>query len=122
MPAIDSLATNVEHVDFLAGDVVFRQGDHGDRFYVIEAGEVEVVGDGQMIRMLGAGEGFGEIALLRDTPRTTTVRARARLHLFALDRRHFLRAVGDYQSSAAEAETLMAERLHRFDPGTGRGA
>jgi hypothetical protein len=65
MPAIDELASHVDKVEVAAGQEVFRQGDHGDRFYVIEDGEAEVFGDGRLIRTLRSGEGFGEIALLQ---------------------------------------------------------
>ena len=116
MPAIDTLALHVDHAGFAAGQEVFHQGDHGDRFYVIEAGEAEVIGDGHLIRTMGAGDGFGEIALLHDTLRTTTVRARTPLRLYTLDRRHFVRAVNGYQSSAREADTVMVDRLGAFSP------
>jgi CRP-like cAMP-binding protein len=75
-----------------------------------------VVGDGKLIRTIGPGDGFGEIALLHDSPRTTTVSARTRLRLYTLDRHHFLSAVGGYESSAREADTLIRDRLGTFDP------
>ena len=121
MPAIDNLAQHVDHTHFAAGEEIFHQGDPGDRFYVIEDGEDDVIGDGRRIRTIGPGDGFGEIALLHETPRTTTVRARTALRLYALERRHFLSAVIGYQSSAREAETLVDERLGTFDP-RGRGS
>ncbi len=99
-----------------AGEEVFHQGDHGDRFYVIEDGEAEVIGDGRVIRVMASGDGFGEIALLHDTTRTTTIRARTPLRLCTLDRRHFISAVTDYRSSAREADTLVCERLGSFAP------
>jgi MFS family permease len=116
MPAIDMLALDVGHARFAAGQEVFHQGDHGDRFYVIEDGDADVIGDGRLIRTIGPGDGFGEIALLHDTVRTTTVRARTPLRLYTLDRRHFVSAVTGYQTSAREADTLMRERLATFDP------
>jgi MFS family permease len=118
MPAIDNLALHVEHAQFCPGEEVFHQGDHGDRFYVIEDGEADVVGDGRLIRTIGAGDSFGEIALLHDTLRTTTVRARRTLRVYTLDRRHFLSAVNGYESSAREADTLVLGRLGTFDPRT----
>ena len=76
LPSVEQLARGLEPVDVPAGSVVFRQGDVGDRYYVVESGEVEVIGDGRVVAVLGPGEGFGEIALLRRTPRTATVVAR----------------------------------------------
>jgi Cyclic nucleotide-binding domain len=116
MPAIDELALHVEHLHLTAGEEVFHQGDHGDRFYVIEDGEAEVIRDGRVIHVRGSGDGFGEIALLHDTTRTATIRARTPLRLSTLDRRHFISAVTDYRSSAREADTLVRERLGSFAP------
>ena len=116
LPAMNSLALHVRRGQLDAGEEVFRQGDPGDRFYVIEDGEADVIGDGRLIRTMAAGEGFGEMALLHDRPRTTTVRARTSLRLYALDRGHFLSAVTGYQSSTREADELMRHRLATFDP------
>jgi MFS family permease len=116
MPAIDSLALHLGHAHVAAGQEVFHQGHNGDRFYVIQDGEAEVIGDGRLIRTLGAGDGFGEIALLHDIPRTTTVRARTRLELYTLDRRDFVVTIGGYESSAREANTVVDDRLRAFTP------
>jgi hypothetical protein len=116
MPAIDELALHVDNVHVEAGREVFHQGDHGDRFYVIEDGEAEVIGDGRLIRSLDPGDGFGEIALLHDTVRTATVRARTPLRLYTLDRHHFLSAVTGYESSEREAGALVLDRLTAFNP------
>ncbi len=122
LPAIDSLALHVAHAQVAAGQEVFHQGDPGDRFYVIDEGEAEVIGEGRLIRTMGPGDAFGEIALLRDTVRTTTVRARTLLLLYTLDRQHFVSAVSDYPSSASEAEVLVLDRLGTFDPRGGPAA
>ena len=116
MPAIDELALHVDDVRLPAGDEVFRQGDHGDRFYVIDEGEAEVIGNGRLIRGLRSGDGFGEIALLHDTVRTATVRARTPLRVYTLDRHHFLSAVTGYESSEREADALVLDRLSAFNP------
>jgi MFS family permease len=117
MPSIDNLAAHVEHARIAAGRYVFLQGERGDRFYVIESGQAEVIGDGRLIRTMVPGDGFGEIALLRDTPRTASVRALTQLELYTLDRHHFIAAVNGYRSSAHEAESLVHDRLGAFDPG-----
>ena len=116
MPAIDELALHLDRVDSAAGEEVVVQGEHGDRFYVIEDGAVDVIGDGRLIRTLRSGDGFGEIALLHDVPRTATVRARTPLRLYTLDRHHFLSAVGGYESSEREAGALALDRLEAFNP------
>jgi MFS family permease len=111
MPAIDGLALHVGHADFAAGQEIFHQGEEGDRFYVIDAGEADVIGDGALVTTIGPGDGFGEIALLRDVLRTTTVRARTPLRLYTLERSHFLSAVSGYSSSARAADELVDDRL-----------
>jgi MFS family permease len=118
MPAIENLAAHLDHIPVAAGQDVFRQGEVGDSFYVIEDGEAEVIGDGRFVRTMGPGDGFGEIALIRGTPRTATVRARTPMVLYALERRHFVPAVSGYASSAHEAERLVLDRLGTF---TARG-
>ena len=93
-----------------AGDVLFRAGDRGDRFYVVAEGEVEVA-LADRTEPLGSGEGFGEIALLRDVPRTATVTARSDTVLYALEREDFIAAVTGHPESADAAEVLVSSRL-----------
>jgi CRP-like cAMP-binding protein len=90
---------------------VFAQGDAGDRFYVIADGEASVEVDGAARSTLGHGEFFGEIALLRDVPRTATVRSVGELRLYALERDDFLAAVTGYAPSRAAADNIVAARL-----------
>ena len=99
-----------------ADQVVFRQGDVGDRYYVIESGEADVVGDGRVVATLGPGEGFGEIALLRRTRRTATVVARSELQLQALGSDRFLPVVLGYTPSAQEAAAVVDGQLDRYSP------
>jgi CRP-like cAMP-binding protein len=103
---LERLAREAVPAHYSAGETIIREGDPGDRFYVLEAGEVEIVG-----RRFGPGEAFGEIALLRDVPRTATATALTDVELVALEREPFVAAVTGHASSAAEAETLIAARL-----------
>ena len=73
---LDALARALVRVEVAAGDVVVREGDESDRFYVIESGTVQVTAaDGHVLREEGPGDYFGEIGLLRDVPRTATITA-----------------------------------------------
>ena len=116
LPAIEQLARGVESVDVPAGQVVFNQGDAGDHYFVIESGEAEVIGDGAVVATLGPGMGFGEIALLRRTRRTATVRATSDLRLKALRSDRFLPVVLGYTPSAREAGAVVDSMLDRFAP------
>jgi hypothetical protein len=116
LPAVEHLARSLEPLTVPAGSVVFAQGDVGDRYYVIESGEAVVLGDGRALATLGPGEGFGEIALLRSTRRTATVRAVTDLRLRTLRSDHFLPAVLGYTPSAREAGTVVDAMLHRWSP------
>jgi MFS family permease len=94
-----------------SGTVIVREGDPGDRFYLVAEGTVEVSEYGRAIAELGAGGYFGEIALLRDVPRTATVTARTSVVLYALDREDFLAAVTNHEPSAEAAEEVVSARL-----------
>jgi MFS family permease len=104
----ERLARALVEIHPVDGTEVISQGDHGDRFYLIASGEVDVIRDGVFRRTMGPGEGFGEIALLRDTPRTATVRARAGVVLLALDRDLFLEVVAGQSRSGRAAVNLAA--------------
>jgi MFS family permease len=91
--------------------MIVREGDPGDRFYIVAEGTVEISEDGKPLRELSAGGYFGEIALLRDVPRTATVTAKTPVVLYALDREDFLAAVTSHQPSAQAAEEVVSSRL-----------
>ena len=93
LPAVEQLARGLEPVMVPAGSAVFAQGDIGDRYYVIETGLADVVGDGRVVATLGVGEGFGEIALLRRSRRTATVVAMSDLRMQTLGSDRFLPVV-----------------------------
>jgi len=108
---IEQLAVKLLPVHAHAGSVIIRQGQQGDHFYVVVHGEVEVEVDGRSIRRLGAGDSFGEIALLRNVPRTATVRAVVSSELLALERGAFLEAVTGQPASHSVAESIVSDRL-----------
>lgn len=108
---LEQLDARLTHIPVAAGDVVFHRGDHGDRFYVIGAGEAAVAVDGKPPVSLRRGDYFGEIALLRDVPRTATVTARTELELYALERDVFIAAVTGHAPSASAADAVIVSRL-----------
>jgi MFS family permease len=114
--AKEHVAARLVPVPVGAGEVVIRAGETGDRFYVVADGELEVDVDGRRGELLGAGDSFGEIALMRDVPRTATVRARTDADLLALDRDEFLGAVTGSAESAEAAHAVAAARLSALRP------
>jgi hypothetical protein len=111
VPAIESLALNLRHALVPAGVDVFRKGDPGDDFYVIETGRVEIVDDGQRVRELGPGESFGEIALLRSVPRTVSVRAVDDLACAVISGARFVGAVTGFSATSSDADALVRDYL-----------
>jgi MFS family permease len=114
---LEQLASSLIPVKASPGTELIREGEAGDRFYVIASGEVEVSAEGKPLTTQGPGEHFGEIALLRDVPRTATVRAKSDVELYALERDEFLSAVTGHAASAQAADAVVSTRLAGLRPG-----
>jgi hypothetical protein len=110
-PVLERLASGVVRVQESSGAVICGTGEPGDRFYVIEIGELEVDVAGRDVRHLRPGEAFGEIALIRDVPRTATVRALTDVSLLAIERQPFLAALTGQPRSRSIAVGLAEQRL-----------
>jgi hypothetical protein len=108
---IERVARELVPLHAVAGEQIVREGETGDRFYIVDEGELEVSVDGAPVRKLGPGDHFGEIALLRDVPRTATVTALGDVDLYALDRDEFLAAVTGHAQSAEAADAVISQRL-----------
>jgi len=110
-PILERLAGGISRMTLPAGSIAVREGDPGDRFYIIEAGRCDVSVNGQVVRRLGPGEGFGEIALVRDVPRTATVIVVEDAVLLGIDRGPFVDALGGQARSRTIASVLVDDRL-----------
>jgi MFS family permease len=117
--ALEHIAGRLVPLRLEAGTVVVREGDAGDRFYVVVEGTVEVTADGKPVSTLEPGGYFGEIALLRDVPRTATVTAKTPVVLYALEREDFLSTVTGHAPSAKAAETVISSRLSGLQSAVG---
>ena len=108
---VEHLASELQPATYEPGDVIIREGEPGDRFYIIAAGRARAAKDGKQLREMGTGDSFGEIALLRRIPRTATVTATSRLEARTLAREDFLAAVTGNPESVQSAEEVVSTRL-----------
>jgi Cyclic nucleotide-binding domain len=115
-PALEQIAVHLQPVTVAAGTAVVREGDPGEEFYVVERGELAVTVGGVPRLPIHAGGFFGEIALLRETPRTATVTATTECTLLTLERDQFLAAVTGHADSVAAADLVVARRLAALRP------
>jgi hypothetical protein len=110
-PPLEGLARALTPVTVPAGTELIRQGDPGDAYYAIAAGELDATQDGHFLRRCGRGEGVGEIALLRDIPRTATVVARTAATVYKLEWEPFLTAVLGHAPTQRQADRIADTRL-----------
>jgi len=108
---VEHLARELQTATYEPGEVIIREGEPGERFYIIAEGQAGAAKEGQQLSEMDAGDSFGEIALLRRIPRTATVTALSRVETRILAREEFLAAVTGSPESADSAEEVVATRL-----------
>ena len=108
----ERVAANLVPVPLSADELIIRAGDAGDRFYIVSAGELDIDAGGAHTAA-HYGDYFGEIALLRDVPRTATVKATVDSQLYALQRDAFLAAVTGHSTAHAAGKKVADARLAR---------
>jgi MFS family permease len=111
LPVLEDLARALVSQRVAAGEVVVREGERGERFYLIADGAFDVTVAGGRLTTVGAGDGFGEIALLRDGIRTATVTALGPGLLYSLERTPFLEAVTGSALAHRAAEEIVVGHL-----------
>jgi MFS family permease len=121
VPQLESVARHTRWATYDVGEMLIREGDRGDRYYVLASGSLRVTAGGRHLRDASiVGDGLGEIALLRDVPRTATVTALTPVVTLTLERGEFLEAVTCHEQAHKAGRRVAAER--EPDGGTGPGA
>jgi uncharacterized protein YhbP (UPF0306 family) len=119
----ESIAAQLQTVEVAAGDVIVRQGAPADKFFIIVDGEVEVIreDDGQTrtLATLTRGQFFGEIAILRNTPRMATVKAATPTTLFAMERSDFQGLLAQSMGTTQDFDRIIQQRLEEIGAGAG---
>jgi hypothetical protein len=111
MTVLEQVAGDVSAIQFAAGATIITQGEVGDRFYILSEGNAEAIVNGEAVNHMHSGDSFGEIALLRDVPRTATVIAETDTIAFAIEREAFCVAVSGDRQSLAAAQAIIGGRL-----------
>jgi MFS family permease len=110
-PELEGVARSLHAVCAEPGEVVVTQGDTGDRYFAIADGTVEILAGGAVLDTLTRGEGFGEISLLHDVPRTATARALTAASLYMLAKEPFLETITGHPVAKSKAAAIVGQRL-----------
>ena len=108
---LEQIAQIADEIDLQKGKEMTRQGSRGREFFVLLEGDASVNKDGRRINTLRAGDFFGEIALVSDTPRTATVTATSAVRALVITDRSFKRLLKDVPQIQAKVLSALAERL-----------
>jgi CRP-like cAMP-binding protein len=108
---LDQIAASLRERRFAAGDTVTQEGAGGAGFFIVESGEAEVTVDGQNRGTIGAGDYFGEIALLTGSDRTATIVAKSDMVCHGMTPWDFRPLVESNSAIAWKLLTAMAEKL-----------
>lgn len=109
--ALEGVARDLKQVHVPAGTVVIQEGDPGELYFAIADGQLEVSQQGHALSTLSRGDGFGEIALIRDVRRTATVTATTAATLYSLDKAAFVLVLTGHAVAASQAHQVAALRL-----------
>lgn len=121
-PSLEGVAKELAPEEVPAGTVVIREGDSGDRYFAVGDGRLAVTRDGHHLQTIFRGDGFGEIALIRDVPRQATVTAVTNALLYSLQKELFVETVTGHASVSSATHNVIAGHLGdgstpRADPG-----
>ena len=110
-PELEGVAKELEPVPVRAGTTVFHEGDPGDRYYAVSSGSLCIVRQGELVQTVTRGQGFGEIALIRDIPRQATVTAESDALLYSLDKELFVVTLTRHAGASTAARRIIENHL-----------
>jgi MFS family permease len=110
-PELEGVAKELEPVPVRAGTTVFHEGDPGDRYYAVSSGSLYIVRQGELVQTVTRGQGFGEIALIRDIPRQATVTAESDTLLYSLDKELFVVTLTRHAGASTAARRIIEDHL-----------
>ncbi len=118
--AADRITATLASVDVPAGQEIVKQGNPADKFFIVVSGEAEILreenGHEHQIASLSAGQLYGEVAIMRDQPRSATVRAKTDVRLLALERDSFRDLIAQSMELTPDFTELIRARLAPHDP------
>jgi MFS family permease len=110
-PSLEGIARDLKPLKVSQGTVVIKEGDLGDSYYAVAEGELAISREGQFLQVVSRGDGFGEIALVRDVPRQATVTAATDASLYTLHKEPFVLAVTGHATTISAVGALIARHL-----------
>jgi len=115
-PSLEGVARDLEPLTVSQGTIVIKEGEGGDCYYAVAEGELAISRHGRLLQTVSRGDGFGEIALIRDVPRQATVTAVTDASLYTLDRELFVQAVTGHVTAISAVGTIITGHLGDDDP------
>ncbi len=110
-PSLEGMARELEPVSVPSGTAVITEGDYGDCYYAVAEGELAITRDDQVVQVVSRGDGFGEIALIRDVPRQASVTAVTDVLLYSLHKDLFVQTVTGHLTASSRTSALIAGHL-----------
>jgi MFS family permease len=110
-PTIEGIARELEQVSIPSGTTLFHEGEPGDRYYTVSSGSLQITRRGVVVGTVARGQGFGEIALIRDVPRSATVTAVTDATLYALRKDLFVQTVTGHAGAARVTGQIITGHL-----------
>ena len=116
MNPLEAVQKEPNRQTFAGGEFIFHQGEVGTYMYVVVEGTIDISVHGSLVRTMGPGDLFGEMALIDDSPRSANAIAKTDCMVAAIDERQFLFLIHETPMFALQVMTVMADRLRKHLP------